>query len=105
MHAFLDNKSRRRLLEWEESKFRFLKEYSLDERKVDRMAFMNEWNNLRRKNEEHMRKLQQEQRDKEDKKEQEKMKVHTDTKEEDVSHSVTKDPSKPDNKQSDLVYD
>jgi len=48
----MDNKLRRRLLEWEDNRFRYLKEYSMDERKVDRMVFMEEWNNLRVKNDE-----------------------------------------------------
>jgi hypothetical protein len=52
----------------------------MDERKVDRMAFMDEWNNLRIKNDEYMRKLQQEQREKDEKKEQEKQKGHQEQK-------------------------
>eukprot|EP00801_Mesodinium_rubrum_P001655 Mrub_01655.p1 GENE.Mrub_01655~~Mrub_01655.p1 ORF type:complete len:666 (+),score=168.69 Mrub_01655:134-1999(+) len=80
LHAFMDNKSKRRLLEWEDNRFRYLKEYSMDERKVDRMAFMEEWNNLRIKNDEYMRKLQQEQREKDEKKEQEKQKGHQEQK-------------------------
>lgn len=72
LHSFLDNKARKRLLEWEDAKFRFWKEYSLDERKVDRMSFIEEWNTLRKKNEEYLRKLLQEQREKDEKKEQEK---------------------------------
>lgn len=52
LHSFMDNKMRRRLLEWEDNRFRYLKEYSMDERKVDRMAFMEEWNALRIKNDE-----------------------------------------------------
>lgn len=75
----------------------------MDERKVDRMAFMNDWNLLRRKNEEHMRKLQQEQREKDEKKEQEKMKIQQEQQEDDKKK--TEHASKQDNKQSDLVYD
>lgn len=71
----MDNKARRRLLEWEETKFRYLKEYSLDERKVDRMTFMNDYNSLKKKNDDHMRKLQQEQRDKDGKKDTEQPKL------------------------------